>query len=118
MAIEKKFNTEAVNDYPPIRFEIRFERKFPTVGLYFMTLPVETLRNLCPVEKLFGMQMAGFTDALVLFFFFSYACHEQQLVSHETATSSADCSQNKPPFSFVGAGFDNVVNRLGLATRT
>jgi len=56
MAIEKKFNTEAVNDYPPIRFE----RKFATVGLYFLTLPVETLRNLCPVqEKLFGMRMAG-----------------------------------------------------------
>ena len=32
MAI-KKNNTEAVNDYPPIRFEIRFERKFPIVGL-------------------------------------------------------------------------------------
>ena len=55
----KKFNTEAVNDYPPIRFEIRFERKFPIVGLYFLALPVETLRNLCPVEKLFGMRMAG-----------------------------------------------------------
>ena len=26
---EKKFNIEAVNDYLPIRFEIRFERKFP-----------------------------------------------------------------------------------------
>ena len=35
----KKFNTDAVNDYPPIRFEIRFERKFPIVGLYFLTLP-------------------------------------------------------------------------------
>ena len=58
---QKKFNTEAVNDYPPIRFEIRFERKFPIVGLYFLTLPVglETLQNLCPVEKLFGMRMAG-----------------------------------------------------------
>ena len=55
----KKFYTEAVNDYPPIRFEIRFERKFPIVCLYFLTLPVETLRNLCPVEKLFGMRMAG-----------------------------------------------------------
>ena len=54
----KKINTEAVNDYPPIRFEIRFERKFPIVGLYFLTLPVETLRNLCQVEKLFGMRMA------------------------------------------------------------
>ena len=51
----KKINTEAVNDYPPIRFE----RKFPIVGLYFLTLPVETLRNLCPVEKLFGMRMAS-----------------------------------------------------------
>ena len=56
---QKKFNTEAVNDYPPIRFEIRFERKFPIVGLYFLTLPVETPWNLCPVEKLFGMRMAG-----------------------------------------------------------
>ena len=27
---QKKIN---VNDYPPIRFEIRFERKFPIVGL-------------------------------------------------------------------------------------
>jgi len=53
---QKKINTEAVNDYPPIRFEIRFERKFPIVGLYFLTLPVETLWNL---EKLFGMRMAG-----------------------------------------------------------
>jgi len=25
---QQKFNIEAVNDYPPIRFEIRFERKF------------------------------------------------------------------------------------------
>ena len=57
--IGKKINTEAVNDYPPIRFEIRFERKFQAVGLYFLTLSVETLRNLCSVEKLFGMRMAG-----------------------------------------------------------
>ena len=28
----KKINTEAVNDYPPIPFEILFERKFPTRG--------------------------------------------------------------------------------------
>jgi len=26
---QQKFNIEAVNDYPLIRFEIRFERKFP-----------------------------------------------------------------------------------------
>jgi len=26
---QQKFNIEAVNDHPPIRFEIRFERKFP-----------------------------------------------------------------------------------------
>jgi len=26
---QQKFNIEAVNDNPPIRFEIRFERKFP-----------------------------------------------------------------------------------------
>ena len=35
------------------------------------------------------------------FCFFSYACHEPQLVSHETASSSAECSRDKPPFSFV-----------------
>jgi len=29
MAINKKFNIEAVNDYPPIRFDVRFERKYP-----------------------------------------------------------------------------------------
>ena len=56
---QQKFNIEAVNDYPPTRFEIRFERKFPIAGLYFLTIPVQTLWNLCPVEKLFGMQMAG-----------------------------------------------------------
>ena len=26
---QQKFKIGAVNDYPPIRFEIRFERKFP-----------------------------------------------------------------------------------------
>ena len=35
------------------------------------------------------------------FFFFSYVCHEPQLVSHKTVSSSAECSQDKPPFSFV-----------------
>jgi len=33
--------------------------------------------------------------------FFSYACHEPQLVSQETASSSAECSRDTPPFSFV-----------------
>jgi len=37
----------------------------------------------------------------VFFFFFSYACHEPQLISHETVSSSAECSRDKPPFSFV-----------------
>ena len=31
---------------------------------------------------------------------FSYMCHEP-LVSQETASSSAECSRDKPPFSFV-----------------
>jgi len=36
------------------------------------------------------------------FFFFSYACHHHpKLVSHETASSSAECGRDKPPFSFV-----------------
>jgi len=32
--------------------------------------------------------------------FFLYACHEP-LVSYETASSSAQCSRDKPPLSFV-----------------
>ena len=75
MAVEKNFNTEAVNDYPPIRFEIRFERKFPTAGLYFLTLPVETLRNLCPVEKLFGMRMAGLCQLVLLTHLYLFIFH-------------------------------------------
>ena len=34
-------------------------------------------------------------------FFFSYACCEPGLVSHKTVSSSAECSRDKPPFSFV-----------------
>jgi len=33
--------------------------------------------------------------------FFLYEFHEPQLVSHETVSSSAECSRDKPPFSFV-----------------
>jgi len=36
---------------------------------------------------------------ITITFFFSYVCHE--LVSHETASSSAECSRDKLPFSFV-----------------
>jgi len=74
----KKFNTEAVNDYPPIRFE----RKFTTVGLYFLTLPVETLRNVCPVENLFGMRMAGlcqfYWHTCSMFILLSISIHEKR----------------------------------------
>jgi len=42
------------------------------------------------------------------FFFFSYACHEPQLVSHETASSSEECSRDKMPFSFV-SGQDSTM---------
>ena len=85
----QKFNTEAVNDYPPIRFEIRFERKFPIVGLYFLTLPVETLQNLCPVEKLFGMRMAGLSVLLTHLLIVnnitsSCNCQNRQLVALES----------------------------------
>jgi len=41
------------------------------------------------------------TRSLMHFFFFSYACHKPLLVSHETASSSTECSRDKPPFSFV-----------------
>jgi len=37
----------------------------------------------------------------MLNFFFLYTCHEPYLVSHETSSSSAECSRDKPPFSFV-----------------
>jgi len=37
----------------------------------------------------------------ILFHFFSYAFHEPWPVSHETASSSGECSRDKPPFSFV-----------------
>ena len=40
-------------------------------------------------------------ESLHFFFFFSYAFHEPKLVSHETASTSAECSRDKPPFSFV-----------------
>ena len=33
--------------------------------------------------------------------FFLYACCELGLVSHKTVSSSAECSRDKPPFSFV-----------------
>jgi len=39
-----------------------------------------------------------------VFFFFSYACHEPKLVSHKTASSSAECSRDKPPFSWRSKG--------------
>ena len=45
---------------------------------------------------------------IVDFFFFSCACHDPQLVSHETSSSSAECSRDKPPFSFV-RGQDSTV---------
>ena len=38
--------------------------------------------------------------ATAFFFFFSYTCYDP-LVRQETASSSAECSQDKPPFSFV-----------------
>ena len=50
-------------------------------------------------------------------FFFSYACHEPQLVSHKTASSSTECSRDTAIQFCQGTGFDNVEHRLGLATR-
>ena len=65
---QKKFNTEAVNDYPPIRFEIRFERKFPIVGLYFLTLPVETVKSV-PRGKAIWNANGGFVSVLLTHLF-------------------------------------------------
>ena len=53
--------------------------------------------------------------AIVTIFFFSYACHEPLLVSHETASSSAECSQDKPPFSFV-RGQDSTMWNIVLVS--
>jgi len=39
------------------------------------------------------------------------------MVSQETASSSAECSRDKPPFNFF-RGFDNTGHRLSLAART
>jgi len=38
---QQKFNIEAVNDYPPIRFEIRFQRKFP-IRRSLLLIPIST----------------------------------------------------------------------------
>jgi len=38
-------------------------------------------------------------------FFFSYACREPYFVSHKTASSSAECSRDKLPFSFVSGQY-------------
>jgi len=37
---QQKFNIEAVNDYPPIWFDIRFERKFPIHRSLFLIYTV------------------------------------------------------------------------------
>jgi len=45
---QQKFSIEAVNDYPPIRFEIRFERKFP---IRRSLREIEHLIELCRQEE-------------------------------------------------------------------
>jgi len=42
-----------------------------------------------------------FSTSLVVSHFFSYVCHEPYLVSYKTASSSAECSRDKPLLSFV-----------------
>ena len=56
-----------------------------------------TLRNY--ITEIVQLQSCLYNDGVV--FLFSYACHLPWLVSHETASSSAKCSRDKPPFSFV-----------------
>ena len=48
-----------------------------------------------------GPQTTNKLMTMTCVFFFSYAFHEPYLVSHETASSSAECSRDKLPFSFV-----------------
>ena len=85
-----------------ICFEIKFSgrhRGFDFNGVLF---------NLWPLANI------GFGDAISKwnhFFFFSYACHEPHMVNHETASSSTECSRDKPPFSFV-RGQDSTMSDI------
>ena len=85
-----------------ICFEIKFSgrhRGFDFNGVLF---------NLWPLANI------GFGDTISKwnhFFFFSYACHEPHMVNHETASSSTECSRDKPPFSFV-RGQDSTMSDI------
>ena len=65
MAIKKKFNTEAVNDYPPIRFEVRFERKFPIVRLLLFNPPCRNPTKSVPRGKAIWNANGGFVSVLL-----------------------------------------------------
>jgi len=54
------------------------------------------------------IQLSNDPHQMLAIFFFSYACHEPQLDSQETASSSAECSSDKPLFSFV-RGHDSTM---------
>jgi len=65
----------------------------------FQTISTEWFGQCSRQSALNGLN--NVPDNQHFFFFFSYAYHLPWLVSHETASSSAECSRDKPPFSFV-----------------
>jgi len=70
------------------------------VGFY-PYMAVSTLLVHLIVIFIFTVGIGLLLKNCLVIFFFSYACHEPLLVSHETASSSAECSRDKSPFSFV-----------------
>jgi len=75
-----------VNDYPPIQFEIRFERKFLIVGLYFLTLPVETLKSV-PRGKAIWNANGGFVSVLLTHLFCIYIFSHHRLTKQPKLTA-------------------------------
>ena len=65
----KKINTEAVNDYPPIRFKIRFERKFPIVGLLIFDPSCRNPVKSVPRGKAIWNANGGFVSVLLTHLF-------------------------------------------------
>ena len=65
----KKINTEAVNDYLPIRFKIRFKRKFPIVSLLIFDPPCRNPVKSVPRGKAIWNANGGFVSVLLTHLF-------------------------------------------------
>ena len=94
-----------------VRFWWTFECVIPRICVFGGVVSVVKNIKTYDIHSLLNNDMSVFgrvrwhccpTMLVILrLFFFSYACHEPLLVSHETASSSAECSRDKPSFSFV-----------------